>query len=74
MNTEIKTAGAPEDIMADAKIVAECVAAGRPIPPDVIQRVEEEGRKITERLRQEYGLLNIGVPAIRELRGDLPLP
>jgi hypothetical protein len=74
MSTEMKTSGAPEDIMADAQIVAECVAAGRPIPPEVIQRVEEEGRKITERLRQDYGLLDIGVPAIRELRGDLPRP
>ena len=58
--------------MADAQIVAECVTAGRPIPPEVARRIHEEAEKISERLRQQYGTLDIGVPAIRELRGDLP--
>jgi hypothetical protein len=74
MKTETKSTSVPEDIMADAKIVAECVATGRPIPPDVARRVHEEARKITERVYREHGLLNIGVPAIRELRGELPRP
>ena len=62
----------PPEVMADAQLVAECVAAGRPIPPEVVRRIQEEAQKIRERLRQQYGLLDLGVPAIRELRGDLP--
>jgi hypothetical protein len=60
----------PRDVLADAQLVAECVAAGRPVPPEVALRVRAEGQKITERLRQEYGELDIGVPAIRELRDE----
>lgn len=69
-----ETNGIPADIMADAQLIAECVAARKPIPADVFRRVREESRKVTERLRQEYGILDIGVPAIRELRGELPEP
>jgi len=58
--------------MADAAVIAECVASGRPIPSDIARRVHDEAAKITARLRQQYGTLDIGVPAIRELRGELP--
>jgi hypothetical protein len=69
---DIKDTGIPPDVMADAQLVAECVASGRPIPPEVARRIREEAEKITARLRQQYGTLDIGVPAIRELRGELP--
>jgi hypothetical protein len=62
----------PPDALADAQIVAECVAAGKPIPPEVSRRVREEAQRITARLELQYGQLDIGVPAIRELRGELP--
>lgn len=62
----------PPDALADAQIVAECVAAGKPIPPEVFRRVREEAQRITARLERQYGQLDIGVPAIRELRGELP--
>jgi acyl-coenzyme A synthetase/AMP-(fatty) acid ligase len=62
----------PPDVLADAQIVAECVAAGEPIPPEVSRRVREEAQRITARLERQYGQLDIGVPAIRELRGELP--
>jgi hypothetical protein len=61
----------PPDALADAQIVAECVAAGKPIPPEVSRRVHEEAQRITARLEHQYGLLDIGVPAIRELQGEL---
>jgi hypothetical protein len=70
--TDIKDSGLSADAMADAQIVAECVAAGRPVPPEVARRVREEAERITARLRQQYGALDIGVAAIRELRGELP--
>ena len=40
--------------------------------PEVTHRVHDEAQKISERLRDQYGILDIGVPAIRELRGELP--
>jgi hypothetical protein len=69
---ESKPTDISPEALADAQLVAECVAAGRPIPPEVRRRIHEEAQKISERLRRQYGLLDIGVPAIRELRGDLP--
>lgn len=57
----------PPDVFADAQI-----AAGKPIPPEVSRRVWEDAQQITARLERQYGLLDIGVPAIRELRGELP--
>ena len=71
MNTTETNVVSP-DVMADAQLIVECVAAKLPIPPEVVRRVEQEADKITERLRREYGVLDIGGPAIRELRGELP--
>ena len=73
MNTiDSKETSILPEVLADAQLVAECVAAGRPVPPEVARRIHEEAQKISERLRQQYGMLDIGVPAIRELRCDLP--
>jgi hypothetical protein len=71
-NADTDNAGCPADALADARLIAECVAAGRPIPAEVARRVRDEAARITARLRQEYGTLDIGVPAIRDLRGQLP--
>ena len=71
---ETKDTGIPASVRADAQLIAECVASGKPIPPEVARRVHEDAQQITERLRRQYGLLDIGVPAIRELRGELPEP
>jgi hypothetical protein len=70
--TDPQDNGIPPEVIADAQVVAECVAAGRPIPTEVARRVHEDAQKITERLRRQHGMLDIGVPAIRELRGELP--
>ncbi len=58
----------PADVLADAQVVADCAAAVKPVPPDVYRRVRERGARITEEIRQKHGILDIGVPAIRELR------
>lgn len=62
----------PPDVMADAQVVADCVAAGRPIPDEVVWRVRAESDRIRAEVYRTHGVLDIGVPAIRELRGDLP--
>ncbi len=53
MSAETTTTAVPVDVLTDAVIVAEGVAAARSIPPDVARRVHEEARNITERLRQQ---------------------
>ena len=62
------TNGIPPDIEADAQAVIASLMTGKPFDPEVFRRVREEAEKITERLRREYGELDIGVPAVRELR------
>jgi hypothetical protein len=65
-------AGIPADVMADVQLVADCIATGKPIPDEVTKRVRERSECVTEETRRRHGVLNIAVPAIRELRGELP--
>jgi hypothetical protein len=62
----------PADILADAQAVADSLVTGRPLDAETRRRIHERAKQITEELRQKYGELDIGVPAIRELRGELP--
>ncbi len=57
---------------ADALLVAECVATGRPIPPEVIRRVQERAAQAREEVLASHGVQDIGVAIIRKLRGELP--
>lgn len=56
----------------DTEAVFDHFATGKPLDPEVARRVREQGRKIREEIFQKYGVLDIGVAAIRELRGELP--
>ncbi len=40
--------------------------------PESMRRAAERMDKMREETYRQHGLLDIGVPAIRELRGDLP--
>ena len=40
--------------------------------PEAFDRACERMDRIREEIRQQHGILDIGVPAIRELRGELP--
>jgi hypothetical protein len=62
----------PPDVLADAQAVIEHVMSGKPLDPEVARRVHERAAKITDEIRRKHGVLDIGVPAIRELRGELP--
>ena len=42
--------------------------------PELMRRACERMDRIREEIRKSNGVLNIGVPAIRELRGELPEP
>lgn len=60
----------PAEIMADAEAVAAHVAARTPVPADLAERVHRRAKKVREQLLEKYGLQDIGVPAIRELRDE----
>lgn len=54
---------------ADADEVLRIVAEGRRVTdPELLQRVHEEARRIRQQVLERHGVLDIGVPAIRELR------
>ncbi len=40
--------------------------------PEIMRRACAHMDQVREEIRKEHGLLDIGVPAIRELRGELP--
>lgn len=52
----------------DTQTVNEAVLAGRPIPPDVLKRVDERGAELRRRMIEQYGVQNIGVSLIRQAR------
>jgi hypothetical protein len=64
----------PPDVMADAQAVVESVMSGKPLDPVIARRVHERAREIKEAVYQKHGLLDLAVPAIRDLRGELPNP
>ena len=59
---------------ADNQAVLDHFATGEPLDPAVAKRVRERGQRIREEVYKKHGLLDIGVPTIRELRGELPNP
>jgi hypothetical protein len=49
---------------------ADALAAKQPVGPEVGRRVRERGAKITEELRQKYGVMTIAVDLIHEIRDE----
>jgi hypothetical protein len=71
MDTAESTASLPPDIQADADALIQHLTSGKPLDPAVARRIRERGDRIREEILQKHGLQDIGVPAIRELRGEL---
>lgn len=59
-------------VQADEAAVMQAYQTGTPVDPDVAHRVQERSRLIREEVLRKHGLVDIAVPAIRELRGPLP--
>jgi hypothetical protein len=57
---------------ADEEAVMAHYVSGKPLDPEVVRPVQERARKITEETYRKHGLVDEAVPAIRELRGELP--
>ncbi len=58
----------PPDLLADTRAVLDHAISGKPLDPEIARRVWERAERIREEIRQQHGVLDIGVPAIRELR------
>jgi hypothetical protein len=64
----------PPESEVDARIVAECLAAGKQVPAEVVRRVRERAEQARRQLLASHGVQDIGVQIIREIRGELPPP
>jgi hypothetical protein len=64
----------PPEVVADVQIVADCAAAGKPVPAEVAHRVHERAEQVRQEMLKKHGVQDIGVQIIRELRGELPEP
>ena len=60
------------ELQADEEAVMAHFLTGKPLDPEVQRRVHERAKKIREEIYRNHGLVDIAVPAIRELRGELP--
>jgi hypothetical protein len=65
--TEMTGSGIPSDHMAELQAAAARAAKGVRDPETMRQACERMDR-IGEQIRQRHGVLDIGTPAIRELR------
>jgi hypothetical protein len=71
------TNGRPDEsgdrlVRADEEAVLRAFLAGTPVDPGIARRVQERGRRIRDEVLRTHGVVDVAVPAIRELRGPLP--
>ena len=57
----------PPEIMAELQAAADLAAKGIR-DPEAMRKAAERMDRMREEIRRKHGVLNIGVPAIRELR------
>lgn len=57
------------DVLADMEYAIELAMTGKK-DPEFEKRVQDQGKRIREEIFRKHGLLDIGVPAIRELRDE----
>lgn len=69
MTTETKTTGIPDSLLAELQEAADRAAQGVR-DPALMAKASASMDRLREEIRRKHGLLNIGVPAIRELRDD----
>ena len=72
MNTTETESRAEPTVESDEQAVIASFLTGKPLDPAAARRVHERAQAIRARVFEEHGLVDIGVPAIRELRGELP--
>ena len=60
----------PPEILADMQTVADHIASGTSLDPAVICRISERSKHAQEELVREYGVREIAVDLIREVREE----
>ena len=60
----------PAEVMADLQAVSDAVAAGKAVDPEIARRVRERSRKAQDELLRRYGVREIAVELVREIRDD----
>ncbi|OWK45393.1 hypothetical protein [Fimbriiglobus ruber] len=72
MSTEIVAipfaAVIPPELDADTRAVLEKLVTGKPLDAATTGRIHRDADQIRKDLVRKYGVLDIGVPAVRELR------
>ena len=58
------------DVMDDAQAVADAVAAGKAVDPEVARRVQERSRLAQSELLKRFGVREIAVDLVREIREE----
>jgi hypothetical protein len=61
-----------EDITCDpdTEALIESITTGKPLDPEIRDRLREEGRKISAELREKFGEMEIAAQLIRECRDE----
>jgi succinate dehydrogenase/fumarate reductase flavoprotein subunit len=67
MSTDTQPTGIPADLMAELQEAADRAAKGVR-DPEAMRRACEDIDRVREEIRQRHGVLDIGGPAIRQLR------
>lgn len=57
-------------VMDDVQAVANAVAAGKSVDPEVARRVQERSRLAQDELLKKFGVREIAVDLIREIRDE----
>lgn len=58
----------PTDLARETELVIDHLMTGSPLAPDALRKLRERGDSIREEILRTHGVLDIGVPAIREAR------
>lgn len=68
-----ETNGLAMDVMADLEAVSRQAARGGIVrDPELLRRIEDRAAKAHKIMLERFGLQDIGVGIIREMRGELP--
>ncbi len=54
----------------DTEALIESISTGKPLDPEIRDRIRAEGRRLTEELRKAYGVQSISADLIREVRDE----
>ena len=54
----------------DTEALIESISTGRPLDPDIRDRIRAQGKRLTEELRRTLGVQRVSASLIREVRDE----